>query len=229
MPHADAVSRRALQICCVLLATVLGCASAKTSNEKQSNLPPGAPSMIYVQNFELGAATLKADPGTISGRPRLIQFGKKDPATEIDKIGDELEKEIVANLQKAKIPAKRLEDNADRPASGWLVNGELMDVEEGNRMQKAVLGFGIGNSKATLFVNVRDAAKPKEADLLDFNVTSEGNKAPGGGVGEVAMHSPYAMAASFALNRDAVDADIKRAAKEISDRLVKLINAQPAK
>src|SRR5438128_2888798 len=206
---------------------VIGCAGTKVSNESKADLAPGAPSMIYVNNFDLGATTVQADPHTFAGRPRLIHFGDTDPAKKLEELSDLLAKSLVDDLNKKHLPAQRLSADAARPAEGWLVSGAFLEVAEGNRMQKAVVGFGAGDSDAQLYVGVSDLGRPAgKQDLLNFDVNSAGNKAPGAGVGTVITHTPYGMAAKFVLERNASESDIKRAAQRIADDLEKLAKAR---
>jgi hypothetical protein len=182
-----------------------------------------------VENFDLGAATLKADPHTLSGRPRLIQLHPTDPAAKLERLSDLLAESLVEDLHKKHLPAQRLFAGADatRPSTGWLVSGAFLEVVEGNRLQKAVVGFGAGDSDAHLYVGVTDLARPPgEQDLLDFDVNSQGNKAPGGAVAAVITHTPYGMAAKYALDRNASEHDIKRAAQRIADSLEKLAHSR---
>jgi hypothetical protein len=210
------------------LSVIAGCASAKVSTETKSSAADraAAPPVVYVHDFDLGAATVKSDPGTLTGRPRLLRLTQPDPAAELERLSDLLARTIVDDLQKADVPARRLAADAPRPASGWLVSGAFGEVTEGNRMQKAVLGFGAGDSDAHLYVTVRDLARPPgEQDLLDFAAESSGNKAPGGGVGTVITHTPYGMAAEFVLARDASEKDVTRTGHLIAEKLVKLVRS----
>ena len=85
-----------------------GCASAQVSNETVSGPAGASPHTIFVEAFDLGQATVKSDPGTLTGRPRLLNFRKQDPTEELEKMSDLLAQDIVANLRKAKLPAERL-------------------------------------------------------------------------------------------------------------------------
>jgi hypothetical protein len=212
---------------------ITGCGTTKVSNESKADAAPrapGAPSMIYVTNFDLGAATVKSDPGTLTGRPRLIHFGETDPAKKLEELSDLLAKSLVEDLNKQGLPAKRLSADAARPKEGWLVKGAFLEVAEGNRMQKAVVGFGAGQSDAHLYVAVDDLGRPAgQQDLLDFDVHSQGDTTPGGAGETVITHTPYGMGAKFALERNASEADIKRAAQRIADGLEKLAQKREAK
>lgn len=209
----------------VPFALLVGCAMAKVSDRVSDAPPAHGPAMVYVGKFELGAAQIKSDPGTLTGRPRLFNFRQKDPATELEKLSELLSKDIVDDLNQAGINATRLDPASPKPASGWFVTGEFLEFDEGNRMQKAVLGFGAGNEDAKLYVSLADLSRPTGENLLNFDVDSSGNKMPGGGVTAAATHSPWGMAAKFVLDRNASEKDIKRAAKQIADQIVQLAKA----
>src|SRR5262249_49943968 len=122
-----AMQFRATLLAVVLPLLSLACGSTKVSNEQHGELAPGAPSMVYVANFDLGAAKVQQDPGTLTGRPRLFKL-KKDAGEELQKLGDELEQDIVEDLRKQNFRAERLADDAPRPASGWIVNGNFLEL-----------------------------------------------------------------------------------------------------
>jgi hypothetical protein len=209
---------------------LVGCASSKVTDEIDYRAAPGAPSTIYVANFDLGETVVKSDPGTLTGRPRLLHFRQENPAQELHELSDLLANSLVADLKKKNLPAQRLAADAPTPARGWLVHGAFLEVASGNRLQKAVLGFGAGNSDAQLYVGVTDLGAPAgKQDVLDFNVNSAGNKAPGGGIATVITHTPYGMAAKFVLERDASEKDIKRAAQTLADKLENLVQMHAGK
>jgi hypothetical protein len=206
---------------------LIGCAHPQVTEVGGSGEVSGAPRTIYIRNFDVGAAALKQDPGTLTGRPRLLNFKDKDPATELERLSDLMARIIVDDLTKANIRAARLPETSHRPAAGWIVSGELLEVLEGNRMQKAVIGFGMGNAETKLFVAVNDAAKLPGQDVLDFNVDAKGNIAPSGAGMTAVTHVPYAMAAKFVLNRDASEKEATKAAHEVAEQLIKLAQAHP--
>ena len=140
-------------------------------------------------------------------------------------VSDLLATSLVADLKRKNLPAQRLAADAPKPARGWLVRGAFLEVVNGNRLQKAVIGFGAGNSDAELYVGVTDLGAPAgKQDLLDFNVNSAGDKTPGSAVATAITRTPYGMAAKFVLERDASEKDIKRAAETLADKLEKLVH-----
>jgi hypothetical protein len=208
-----------LPILCIA-ALLAGCATAKVTDETPPTVAPAPPSVVYIGTFDLGATAVQTDPGTLTGRPRLLQFSHEDPAQELKDLGNLLADEITKDLNDASLPAERLAPDASRPASGWLVTGEFLQVAEGNRLQRAILGFGIGNSDARLYVAIADLAHPAGENLFNFNADSTGNQLPGGSVVAVAAHTPWAMVAKFVLERNASDKDIKRDAKAIAKMIL---------
>jgi hypothetical protein len=207
---------------------LMGCAHPHVTDEGGSHEVSGAPRMIYIRNFDIGATTLKQDPGTITGRPRLLNFRDKDPATELERLSDLMANTIVDDLKKANLRATRIAETAKRPAGGWIVSGQLLEVLEGNRMQNAVIGFGAGNAETKLFVTVHEASKLPGQDVLDFNVDAKGNILPSGAGSVAVTHVPYAMAAKFVLNRDASEKEANKAAHEVADQLIKLARGHAA-
>src|SRR5690349_14475550 len=88
-----------------LAICLAGCASSKVGNEIDYRTAKGAPSMIYIENFDLGQTVVQSDPGTISGRKRLIDFREQDPAKKLQELSDLLAKSLVEDLNKKNIPA----------------------------------------------------------------------------------------------------------------------------
>lgn len=217
----------ALGCAAVVCALMFGCTSAKVSNEARSVQPTTRPEIVYVGDFDLGAATIQTDPGTLTGRPRLISlFHNQDPAEEVARLQNLLASKIVDDLNEAGVPAERLDFSGPRPASGWLVTGEFLDLKEGNRAQRAVIGFGVGESDAKLYVTLADLAHPEGQNLLNFNAQTNGNKTPGGSITAVAAHDPWATVAKFVIGKNASDKDIKACAKAVSEEIVKFTNNQ---
>jgi hypothetical protein len=199
-----------------------GCASAKVSNETKSTpVAVTPPDKIYISTFDLSTTTITSDPGTLTGRPRLIRLRQNDPTETLRKLADQLTDDLAADLNDADLPAQRLSDDATQPTTGWLVTGQFLELQQGNNAQRAVIGFGAGNSDAQLYVAITDLAHPQDKSLINFNTDSTGNQTPGGGIGVVVAHSPWGMVVKFALGRNASEKDIRRTAQAISNEIAK--------
>jgi Domain of unknown function (DUF4410) len=215
---------------CAMTTGFAGCRSATVSNESrpattQPVVAMNRPSFVYVGDFNLGAANVQTD----RQRPHLLGLlrGDQDPQDQIARLQEELEDNIVKNLNHAGMPADFLDPSAPRPTSGWLVRGEFLELKEGNRLQRAVIGFGVGDSSAKLYVGIADLAQPEGQNLLNFNANTTTQRSPGGGVGTVATHTPWGMVARYAINRNSSENDIKAIADAVSQEVLKLAGETP--
>jgi hypothetical protein len=218
----------------------VGCSHANVSNEHTAAEPvAGAPpDMIYVGSFDLGSTTVKSDPGTLTGRPRLFNFHQKDPQQELQRLEQLLTDDLVRDLNAAGLPAQHYTETTDtsgaprnRPPQGWLVRGAFMELDQGNRLQRTAIGFGAGNSDAKLYIKVIDLAHPEEKYLLESNAatTNPSSMPSAAAATAIVAHSPWGMVAKFAIERNASDRDIHAVAKAIADELIKFAGKPAAK
>jgi Domain of unknown function (DUF4410) len=68
--------------------------------------------------------------------------------------------DIVDDLKKAGHKAQRLSATDTRPTSGAWVHGVFTELDQGNRIHRAVIGFGAGEAKMDLYVTMNDLAHP---------------------------------------------------------------------
>jgi hypothetical protein len=169
--------------------------------------------LIYVSDFELDAENFQAD----EGRPKIIQrpgILHKDPASEAKKLVHDMANDIVNDLKKAGYKAQRLNASDPRPSTGVWVHGVFTELDEGNRMRRAVIGFGAGASKMDLYVAVNDLAHP---DQPLYNASESGDS--GKKVGAAITMNPYVAAAKFVMEKNAPEKTIKKTAGDISQDL----------
>jgi Domain of unknown function (DUF4410) len=152
---------------------------------------------VYVRDFLFDSQILKPDEGLLGRREgpmgRLLGGLKpsQDPATKAQQLVELLSNTIVAELNNSGIRASRLEPGAFMPQDGLLVGGEFLEVDEGNRMRRAMVGFGSGSEEVKVQVEVYDLAKDPNSPFLVYGAGEEGRKGPGA----VAFRNPYAAAA----------------------------------
>lgn len=118
---------------------------------------------------------------------------------------------LVQESAKAGLNARRLRAGDSQPDVGWLVRGMFTQVDEGNRLNRAVIGFGAGQTGLQLVVAIDDAqGTPKPFYELDTSATS--GKAPGA----VITLNPYVAIAKFALSSRDLEQNVKQAAAKIA-------------
>lgn len=194
---------------------------AATSPQKPASHIFTKATPIYVSDFELQAQDVQVDSGLLGGegRPgilgRLRNQGQEDPHAQARKLVTLMSSSIIADLRKGGYNALPLSIDDPRPDSGEWVHGVFAEVDEGNRLRRAVIGFGSGEAKMSLFVRVTDLASP-EQPLYQTTEDSSSGKKPGAAI----TLNPYVAAAKFVIGKNATDNMVKKTAGQISKQII---------
>jgi uncharacterized protein DUF4410 len=98
------------------------------------------------------------------------------------------------------------------------MQGYFTEVDEGNRLKRAGIGFGKGATSMDLQIAVTDLASPEpRAAFAVFGTAKDPNRIPGA----LVTMNPYVAAAKFVLQKNATERDIKRTAGEIAEQIVR--------
>lgn len=226
-----------VQICrrlAALLATgglLLGAGCQSTSTVSPAAAAPAStptlvtdPRPVVVRDFVFDQAQLHVEQGRLSGREgpakRILSdlHPQESPAQKADRLAVLLSETIANELAAQKIPARREPLGAPLPADGLVVSGQFMQVDEGNRLKRAVVGFGAGATEVLVQVAVYDLLQSRDQPVLVYGTGTSSKPAPGA---LVAMN-PYAMAAKYVLSRNATEKDVRRLGRRIARDLVQL-------
>ncbi|MEI6267846.1 MAG: DUF4410 domain-containing protein [Methylococcaceae bacterium] len=216
----------------IMLATLgLGCQSTKkitggVNIGQEQLIGKGAtelPGMIYIKDFQLDSANYQGDQGILNRRPlgsRLLNRGNRNDAGEKSAtLVNSLSEALVSEFNDKNLPAQRLGsfDNS-LPNNGWLVNGMFTEVDEGNRLKRAVIGFGQGSTQMMVQIGVSDlASKNPQAPFIIFGTIKDPSKLPGA----VVTMNPYVAGAKFVMEKNASSKDVKNTAKQIVAEILK--------
>jgi hypothetical protein len=132
---------------------------------------------------------------------------------------------IVQDLTGKDLVAQRLLPGEPLPSSGWLVRGVVTEFDEGNRLRKAVVGFGAGKSELELYVNVVDLAKAPTTPFYTFEASNNSGDMPGAAVMKM---NPYAAAAKFVMSRNADQKEVTHTAETIAEQISERLKATAA-
>jgi hypothetical protein len=179
--------------------------------------PTTRPSIVYVTDFDLefppGAQSQDASllrQGPVARLRERVQGG--DPVTKAHAAVGLMAASITDDLNSDGVPAQRLHVGDLRPTSGWLVRGVVTELDEGNQLRRAMVGFGAGESELQLWVGVTDLARNPDAPFYTLEAKDSSGKMPGA----VVKFNPYVAAAKFVMSRHATDRDVKATASAIA-------------
>lgn len=210
-----------ITLCCAVLVLMLSaCSSARVVSEfdvsRQANHRPG---IIYVSDFDVQPDAISSE-SFFSRFPLHAMRERSQANSLIDVMGDSLVKE----LQKKGLEAHRLPPGAPLPNQGWLVRGAFLRIDEGNRVRRAVIGFGAGHTDLQVAARVDDLAAGKApAPLYRMETAAESGKGPGA----ILTLNPYAAALKFVLSGRDLGEQTKKTASRIADEVLAHVNAVP--
>ena len=182
---------------------------------------------IYVSDFELDAQNVQVDQGSSAAqrRPGILERPQKkeqqDPAAQAKTLVDTLSQSIVSDLQKAGYKAQRLTAADAKPSVGAWVHGVFTQADEGNRLHRAVIGFGSGQATMELFVTLTDLANPQKP-LYEASEKGTSKDKPGAAI----TMNPYVAAAKFVMEKNAPEKTVQTTAAAISKDIVQHLSQQ---
>ena len=208
----------------VVLACLAGCGSGMGPHQPQVTpvtsgepAPRTRPSMVYVTDFDLEFPQGSQSQDTSSMRQGPLarlreQLRGGDPVTKAHAAVGIMAAAITDDLNADGVPAQRLAGGAPQPTSGWLVRGVLTELDQGNQLRRAMVGFGVGESALQLWVGVTDLARNPDALFYTLEASDGSGKMPGA----IVKLNPYVAAAKFVMARHATERDVESTASAIA-------------
>lgn len=197
---------------------------AKIETVQQGIVRPTKPTIVYVEPFDLGATVVTPNHGLLTHHSVLLgDRASADPESHAAQLGDLLTRAVLEQLTRDGLSARRFTPGSPLPHEGWLVSGKVLTVDEGNRLRRAVIGFGQGASDAQLYVAVSDLTRSDSPPFTELDVDSSTGKAPGA----VVTLNPYVAAAKYVLAKNPSEKDMQRAGVAIGDALAKAADNAP--
>lgn len=163
-------------------------------------------------------------------RPRI--FKQIDEERSVDRAEDLvrlLSRSLVDALNEKGIPASRVSGNDELAPDGILVQGEFLELDEGNPLKQAAVGFNSGstNMQIKVMISKLPLGDNNPAETLDLQ-SSTGQKGPGGALGLAICGNPYVLAAKFVIAKHTAEKDIRKLALEIAGEIQKHLQKQQA-
>ncbi len=218
------------------LAGLVGCARTSVENVRVHATGIPKPQLIVVHDFVVSpdAVSLEGAAGA-----RLMDGAKgTSEAEERAKVGQAVARVVTENLV---MEIKKLgilaEPTSATPAAGssLSVEGQFLSVDQGNRLRRAIVGFGAGASEVKALVQIYETTTAGRRLVQDFNVTAKSSRRPGMGPMGAARAAAGRAATSVAVSAgvraatadsQSVEGDATHVAGEIAKVLKKFFTEQ---
>jgi Domain of unknown function (DUF4410) len=163
----------------------VGCARTTVSPEQQyTGGPLPRPQMVLVYDFAYSSAQITANGGIL--HKALVDAQGTTVAEQDQEIGSEvantMANKIAAGINGLGLQAMIADSNAPVPPNSVIVTGEFIDIDEGNRLRRLVIGFGTGQSKLDTQIRVLAPVGGTWQTVTEFTTHSDSGDMPGAAV-----------------------------------------------
>lgn len=205
--------------------TLTGCGTAKIAGRNEIGAAPTMkPAIIYVADFELEADTIKSErgllpmpgklPGPLGDMLPHPPGAPKDPQTLAHDLVESMTTSIVKGLAKNGVMSRRLTPDSPIPTNGWLVRGVFTEVNQGNQLRRAMIGFGSGKTDLQVLVDFNDLSQGPPRPFYKVSTTADSGKAPG--AAPTIILGPAGAAARFVIAGQDLNRNVKQTAAKIA-------------
>jgi hypothetical protein len=150
-----------------LIWSLGGCASVGVRNPVQATGSPKLPKQILISDFDTSRALFR------------VNRAGDELATFREKTANVLANYLVSDFNKSVMPATRRAGSTGARSDAWLITGEFVRVNGGNRELRGLIGLGLGGTKMETVVRVYDLSHLSKEPLFQFE-TSGGSNAEAG-------------------------------------------------
>lgn len=167
-----------------LAIALMGCASTTVQVEDEATRVGGRPPVVLVHRFGWTLDEVTQNQGAfqqVIDATQSTTMDERSAAIARD-VSERLADELVGDLQAMGLDARRARPGDDVPESGVVITGYFVDIDEGNRLQRLVIGLGAGQSTLDAQVKVRQRTRRGWIPVVEFATHSDSGEMPGAAV-----------------------------------------------
>ena len=162
----------------------LGCATAKVQDATVTGAGEAIrqqPDRVLVYDFAVSLEEVELNRSPLAAAKRSVT-GEAEVSDQM-KVGHmaaaALANTLVTDLEKIGIQAARWHGPPPRPGNMLLIEGAFLDVDQGNRLARTVIGFGAGGTELQTQVTGTFSQDGALEKLGEFNTVAKSKKMPG--------------------------------------------------
>jgi hypothetical protein len=172
------------------MVVVAGCAKTVVNSQYESakwNLMK--PSQIFVYDFAVTREQVQENAGFLQGTINDFedQTTYQHEGEIIGEVRTVAADELVEGIQNLGLPAQRVSSSTLLPKGALGITGQFLDVDEGNKGARLVIGFGKGQSRVDIRVQLygygldqyRSEPETVPTKLLEFDTHADSGSMPG--------------------------------------------------
>ena len=152
----------------------------------------------------------------------MVDRSEESPQDKAKRITDGLADSIVAELIAKGAKAGRIAPGVEPSSGAWLLEGEFVEYGEGDRLKRAVIGFGSGAASMEVRVRLSEVMDGGLRLIYDSTAGGSKNRMPGA----VVTRNPYVAGAKYVMTKNAPDREVKKLGSGIADKLLEYMKAQ---
>jgi hypothetical protein len=175
---------RAAAALCAMMFLVTACGSTDAEATKERDDDDDAlpyPSRILVYDFATSPSEVSPD-SVAAGR---LSSAGDDPLSNPQRqqlehqIAGVVANRVVAELQELDLPAMRWRGPPPAGNNIYTLEGQFLTIDEGNAMQRMIIGFGAGGTELRVLVQAYRVTAGRRELLGEAEVSSESSIRPG--------------------------------------------------
>lgn len=214
----------------------VGCATARVENVQQNQaqaLP--RPARVVVFDFATGGADVRVGSSPSRTARRAVGLSVAEPDLLGEAVADTLASTLVEQITALGIAAERASGAEPPRLNDLVVSGQFVRVDEGSKVRRFVIGFGVGATELRTQVEIFQVTAAGWQPIKHFETVATGSRLPGAGwfvaggavAGSVATSAMVSSGVGVLRElRASIDADAGRTAQEITTKLSELSTAQ---
>ncbi|MBV8772509.1 MAG: DUF4410 domain-containing protein [Deltaproteobacteria bacterium] len=212
---------------------MVGCANVKVTGRRElAPVPEVTPSIIYVADFSLDPKTMTPETGLLpllpvtspksdesdTLFPRLVGV-PVEHSVRARELVQLMTDSIVEDLRTLGLNASRLTATGQALAEGWLVRGTFIHTDEGNRLKRALVGFGDGKTELQMLISLDELGAGTPRPFCEVGTTARSSSGPGA----LISIDPYDALGRFMIGGLDLDKNVMETARRIARAIDKTI------
>jgi hypothetical protein len=203
---------------------LVGCSggSAKPTSSLSVDVPPVRPSVFLIYDFAVNPDDVIVDlPGLTTGN----QSVNYERVAQGKAWANALSESLVMQLVKEGITSRRAAGSTHIPPNAIVVKGQFISIDEGSKIKRTTIGFGMGAEEVRTMVQVYQMRKAGLLRISEIEAEAHGRKTPGvAGPAAVAvgagMVAGLVISSAMNVKSEAVDGSMQTTVDDLAEELV---------